>query len=92
MRLEDAVFYWLQMSIVAQARPDDAAAQETFGFFQQIVSEDHQIAELSVTSNEDTVFVVIVKDEMTREFTFPREAAEQLLRDIEGNPKYNKCT
>ena len=33
MRLDDALFNWLQIQIVAEARPDDNAAAETRDFF-----------------------------------------------------------
>ncbi|KHF29873.1 hypothetical protein LR68_01352 [Anoxybacillus sp. BCO1] len=32
MKLQDAVYNWLTITVVAHARPDDAAAQETERF------------------------------------------------------------
>ncbi len=33
MNLQDTLFNWLQISIVAEARPEDGAARETKDFF-----------------------------------------------------------
>ncbi|GMX66852.1 hypothetical protein Elgi_61250 [Paenibacillus elgii] len=90
MNLQDAVFNWLQISIVAEARPDDLAASETRAFFETILREDHHLERFVRTADEETYTVEY--EEAGGVFhtrRFDRELAEQLLTDINSNPKYN---
>ncbi|WP_424768269.1 hypothetical protein [Paenibacillus sp. sgz302251] len=90
MKFEDALFNWLQIRLVANARPDDQAAQETVEFFVLILKEDHGLTSFDVTRSDDTmIHVKYEKDGRSKLQLYPREAAEQLLTDIEANPKYN---
>ncbi|PZD93912.1 hypothetical protein DNH61_20665 [Paenibacillus sambharensis] len=91
MRLEDALFNWLQMHIVSEARPDDRAASDTRDFFLQILNEDHHIVKVGVAQTDDAMIHVIYEtDGGSQTRLIPREAAEQLLADIVSNPKYNE--
>lgn len=91
MRQQDALFNWLQMQLVAQARPDDRAAVETRDFFAQILTEDHRLHSFGIASADESAFLVEYEVE-GETFTqrFDRELAEQLLADINSNPKYNE--
>ncbi|CAG7620379.1 hypothetical protein ACFQI7_05815 [Paenibacillus allorhizosphaerae] len=90
MNLQDALFNWLQIRIVAEARPDDQAAQETKQFFEDILREDHKLDEFSVTSDETMYRIKYGSGEQRKLQMFDRESAEQLLSDINSNPKYNE--
>lgn len=90
MKLEDALFNWLQIQLVADARPEDGAAAETLSFFAQILVEDHGLTQFVVDKMDETmIHVRYVKDGREKLQLFPREAGEGLLRDIVANPKYN---
>lgn len=90
MRLEDALFNWLQIQIVADARPDDQAAADTRDFFLQILTEDHGISNLHIHKIDDTmIHLRYGKDGKSKLQMIPRESGEQLLQDINANPKYN---
>lgn len=90
MTLQDALFNWLQISIVAEARPDDNAARETCGFFEQILREDHHVTHFGIALKDETrIHVRYETDGRTKTQMYDREHAEQLLHDIESNPKYN---
>jgi hypothetical protein len=90
MKLEDALFNWLQIQIVSAARPEDGAAADTLAFFAQILVEDHQLDRFEIMKTDDTmIHLRYEKDGRSKLQLFPREAAEQLLADIESNPKYN---
>ncbi|GKU78340.1 hypothetical protein [Paenibacillus sp. L3-i20] len=90
MRLEDALFNWLQIQIVATARPDDEAAGNTLAFFEQILREDHGLTSFIIAKTDDTmIHVKYEKDDRTKLQLYPREVGEQLLQDIIANPKYN---
>jgi hypothetical protein len=90
MVLQDALFNWLQMKIVSDARPDDGAAKETLDFFGIILTEDHLLSEVVVgNENEDKLYIQFVQAGESKKQLFDRERAEQLLTDINSNPKYN---
>lgn len=90
MKLEDALFNWLQIQLVADARKDDQAALDTLAFFEQILTEDHGLSEFAISKTDDTmIYVKYEKDGHTKLQLYPRERCEQLLTDIESNPKYN---
>lgn len=91
MKLQDALFNWLQMHIVAEARPDDRAAADTLDFFAVLLREDHAVTGMQI-EGEDAIKVIIAYEQegVSRSMSFDREAAEKLLEDINSNPKYNQ--
>ncbi|MDQ8736834.1 hypothetical protein [Paenibacillus sp. LHD-38] len=90
MKLEDALFNWLQIKLVATARQDDQAALDTLAFFEQILTEDHGLTDFAITKTDDTmIHIKYEKDGRAKLQFYPRELGEQLLSDIESNPKYN---
>ncbi|MCZ8511202.1 hypothetical protein O9H85_01855 [Paenibacillus filicis] len=90
MNLRDALFNWLQIRIVAEARPDDLAAAETRDFFEVILREDHRLKEFQATNDETMYRIRYVLEGTPKLQMFDRESAEQLLSDINSNPKYNE--
>lgn len=90
MRFDDTLFNWLQIQVVAQARPDDQAAADTRDFFELMLTEDHNIASLRIEKTDETMIHVRYEQEGRSKLKmFPRESGEQLLVDINSNPKYN---
>ena len=90
MRVDDALFNWLQIKLVADARPHDSAAIDTERFFWQILEEDHQIRSLEITKTDDTmVHIAYTQGEKTKKLFYDREHAEQLLHEINSEPRYN---
>ncbi|UJF35111.1 hypothetical protein [Paenibacillus hexagrammi] len=90
MKLQDALFNWLQMHIVVEARPDDQAAKDTLDFFAVVLNEDHAVSGMETL--EDTLKITITYEQegISKQQVFDREAAEKLLEDINSNPKYNQ--
>jgi hypothetical protein len=90
MVLQDALFNWLQMKIVSDARPEDGAAKEKLDFFALILNEDHHLTEIVVNAEDETfINIHYVLEGESKKHTFDRERVEQLLTDINSNPKYN---
>jgi hypothetical protein len=90
MKLEDALFNWLQIHLVAEARPEDQAAKETVRFFEQILKEDHGLSEYVIGAFDDTmIHIRYTVNGKTKMQMYGREQAEQLLADIDSNPKYH---
>ena len=91
MKLEDALFNWLQIKIVSDARPDDRAAEDTMMFFGKILEEDHNITGLTIVERKDTMIHICMEQDGEEQVkAFDREWAETLLKDINSNPKYNE--
>lgn len=90
MKREDALFNWLQIQIVADARPDDQSARETASFFLDVLQEDHQMSDVGYR-REDAWYVLFGRSG-TEEWTsrYPADSAESLLVAIESEPKYNQ--
>jgi len=91
LRLEDALFNWLQIKIVAEARSDDQAAEETKLFFEEILREDHAVTSFDTSEDETMVHINYVIEGKHKKLMFDKESAGQLLEDINSNPKYNNC-
>ncbi|RKN86925.1 hypothetical protein [Paenibacillus ginsengarvi] len=90
MKLQDALFNWLQIRLVADARQDDNAAKETESFFAEILRDDHKLEDVRIAAIDETMVHVRYEQEgKTKLQMFDREHAEQLLSDIAANPKYN---
>jgi hypothetical protein len=91
VRVEDALFNWLQIKLVADGRPDDNAAKETLSFFEEILKEDHAMEFFGIGNVDDSMYHVTYTVEGKKKTQlFDRERADQLLVDIIANPKYNE--
>ncbi|MGG1661756.1 hypothetical protein [Brevibacillus sp. NRS-1366] len=90
MKREDALLNWLQIQVVADARPHDQSALDTSSFFRQLLQEDYQIRELGYRK-EGNWYVLVGKTESDEwESRYPAEMIESLLIAIESEPKYNQ--
>ncbi|MCG3083630.1 hypothetical protein JEG43_12150 [Anoxybacillus sp. LAT_35] len=87
MKLQDAVYNWLTIKVVAQARPDDTAAQETEQFFSDLLREDHAIEEITYTKEDDVYTVAFTVNNESRTFRFPAELVETMLDQINREPE-----
>lgn len=89
MKVADALFNWLQIRLVADARPEDEAARKTVAFFEEILQSDHQVEELAVAETDATmVHVRYRQNGRVKRQLFHREAASQLLSTIEADARY----
>lgn len=87
MKLQVALFNWLQIYVVSKERPDDGAAEESVQFFETILKEDHQLSSFEADLDGSGRYVITYwrDDEMYTE-VFDREEAERLWQDIEASP------
>lgn len=91
MKLQDALFNWLQIKLVADSRTEDRAARDTMDFFEEILRADHKLTRFEVTGKDERFVTVSYEVEgETKTQRFERETVEQLLHDINANPKYNE--
>ncbi|KIQ93259.1 hypothetical protein LH47_02659 [Anoxybacillus thermarum] len=87
MKLQDAVYNWLTITVVAHARPDDTAAQETERFFADLLREDHAVEQIAYTKEDDVYTVACTVNNESRTFRFPAELVETMLDQINREPE-----
>jgi hypothetical protein len=85
--LQDALYNWLTIKIVCDARPEDSAAIETKDLFENILTEDHGITDLLVTKDETLYYISYSINGENKKNRFPAELAEILLSQINENPE-----
>lgn len=90
MTRDDAIFNWLQIKHVAEQRPDDLAAQDTYKFFTSVLMEDHKLAELNTEMEAGMYIVKFIENGTPGEKKFPAEFVHQLYIDISNEPKFNE--
>lgn len=92
MKLESALFNWVSIRIVADARPNDRSAADTADFFATILREDHHLTDFHIALIDDTMVHVQyeTEDGTSKRHMFDRFSAEQLLHDINATPQYNE--
>jgi hypothetical protein len=90
MKLQDALYNWLQIRVVADARPHDQSAQDTAAFFQDILTEDHRVTDLQYGKEEEMYWLRCKADGTEINQRYDAEAVESLLVAIQNEPKYNQ--
>jgi hypothetical protein len=85
--LQDALYNWLTIQVVADARPDDQAAQETAAFFAEILQNDFHVTNIQVEKDE-TMYIVHYQREQEQKTTrFPIELIEVMLEQMKNEPE-----
>ncbi|MFG6116809.1 hypothetical protein ACGTN9_16785 [Halobacillus sp. MO56] len=84
--LQDAVYNWLTIKVVADYRPDDASANETADFFYEMLQSDHQVKEIEVNREGELYQVTCHTSEEVRKLRFPVELIELMLVQIKDEP------
>ena len=89
MNLQDTMHNWLSIKVVANQRQDDQAAQDTYEFFHELLTEDHRVSDLNVEVSHEYYVVHYRQNGEEDSKKFPVELIEALLTSIENEPKYN---
>ncbi len=90
MKLQDALFNWVQIKLVSDGRPDDSAAVDTEAFFREMLEQDFHINDLNIiTSDEAMVHLTYTVEGKSKKQWYDREQAFLLLTEINAEPRYN---
>ncbi|WP_017753578.1 hypothetical protein [Calidifontibacillus oryziterrae] len=84
--LQDALYNWLSIKVVCDARPEDKAAKETLLIFEQKLAEEHNVQDVVINKNESVYKVTCKIFDNERTLQFPVELIEFMLRAIEREP------
>ncbi|MEW8972298.1 MAG: hypothetical protein AB2411_16835 [Mesobacillus sp.] len=84
--LQDAIYNWLTIKIVSDARPEDTAAKETTELFEQILAEEHNVESKELKRDALMYYVNVVQEGDSKEYRFPRDLIEVMLDQIRQEP------
>ncbi|TKD71801.1 hypothetical protein [Pseudalkalibacillus hwajinpoensis] len=90
MNLQDAMYNWLSIKVVADERKTDQAAQDTSSFFEEILTEDHGVTNIAIEVTPDYYVVTYRQNDQEESKKFPIELIDALLLSIQNEPKYNQ--
>ncbi|WP_449539873.1 hypothetical protein [Ferdinandcohnia sp. Marseille-Q9671] len=85
--LQDAIYNWLTIKIVAEARPDDTAARDTFELFEDILVNEFKLKDISIQKDEVMYLVTYKIDGEVKSARFPTELIEVMHDQIQKNPE-----
>ncbi len=88
--LQDALYNWLTIKIVADARPDDNAARETYEMFDQILKLEHGVSNISITKDELMYYVTYTCNDEVKKTRFPIELIDVIYNQIAQEPEKYK--
>ncbi|WP_223700375.1 hypothetical protein [Sutcliffiella deserti] len=85
--LQDTLYNWLTIKVVAEARPDDKSAQDTMHLFESILKDDHHIKDIIVTKGNPMYTVSYAKDGEVHKTRFPVELIDVMIEQIKSEPE-----
>jgi hypothetical protein len=83
---QDALYNWLTIKIVYDARPEDSAAKETVEIFDDALKNEYQISNIEITMDERMYYLSYQHEGEDKKLRFPRELIEMTLNQINQNP------
>ncbi|MEH7418286.1 hypothetical protein V7266_23755 [Neobacillus drentensis] len=88
--LQDALYNWLTIKVVCDARPDDKAAIETRDFFEEILIVQHSVSSIEMTTDDLMYYISYQQGEETKKVRYPRELIEIMINQINQEPEKYK--
>jgi len=85
--LQDAMYNWLSIKVVCDARPDDTAAMETEKAFYRILVEDYKVSSMQIRQEEELYIITYIINDEELTYRFPCELIECILVSINENPQ-----
>jgi hypothetical protein len=85
--LQDALYNWLTIKVVADVRTDDESAQDTAKLFYEILTEDHGVKNLQVEKDDQMYIVHYSISDEQKTSRFPVELIDVMLDQMEAEPE-----
>lgn len=86
--LQDALYNWLSIKVVCDARPEDKAATNTLQLFDKILKEEHQVDEIIGYESDESMYMIFYKRAREeKSMRFPVEMINSMLDAIEKEPE-----
>jgi hypothetical protein len=84
--VQDALYNWLTIKVVSDARPFDTAAKDTTELFDEILANEHHVSNIEITTDDVMYYVSYQHGEEVKKTRFPRELIEITLNQINKEP------
>ncbi|UAL54108.1 hypothetical protein LIT32_10095 [Bacillus sp. CMF21] len=85
--LQDSLYNWLSIKVVADARPEDTAAGDTFRLFDELLKENHDLNNVQVHKDEVMYLVSYTLNGESKSSRFPVELIDSMIDQIEAEPE-----
>jgi hypothetical protein len=85
--LQDTLYNWLTIKVVCDARPNDTAARDTLNLFEEMLTSEHHLFNIEITTDEVMYYVSYQHGEETKKTRYPRELIEMTLDQINKDPE-----
>jgi hypothetical protein len=85
--VQDALYNWLTIKAVVDARPEDTAAIETEEMFSDILKNQHGVTDIEINRDESMYQVSFKQNGESKSTRFPTELIEVLLNQIKLEPE-----
>ncbi len=84
--LQDALYNWLTIKVVCDARPDDSAALETRDFFEDMLTTEHHVSNIEIKTDDVMYYLTYLHGEEPKKSRYPRELIDIMLNQINQEP------
>ncbi|MFD1735664.1 hypothetical protein ACFSCX_03715 [Bacillus salitolerans] len=85
--LQDALYNWLTIKVVADARKEDVSAKETTQLFYEILTEEHGLSNINIKKDDTMYFVTYEIDQTVKQSRFPIELIDVMIEQMEAEPE-----
>ncbi|UOY93774.1 hypothetical protein MUG87_06550 [Ectobacillus sp. JY-23] len=85
--IQDALYNWLTIKTVAEARPDDEAAKETYALFADMLFHEHGVTETKLEKYEEMYMVYYTAHGLEKTARFPSELIDCYVEQMEREPQ-----
>lgn len=85
--LQDALYNWLSIKVVADARSEDQAARDTSEMFFEMLQRDHHIENVEIEKDDIMYLVRFVQGNDTKQMKFPIELIDVMINQMEEEPE-----
>ncbi|AZB42787.1 hypothetical protein CEF21_11040 [Bacillus sp. FJAT-42376] len=84
--LQDTLYNWLSIKVVALDRTDDPSAFETAELFEKLLREDHGVEQLTFHPDEDMYWISCVQNGEEYRTRFPKELIDVMKDQMRKEP------
>lgn len=85
--VQDALYNWLSIKVVADARVEDISARDTTNLFKDILTEEHGISDLRVEKDDQLYWVYYKQSDEEKKARFPVELIDIMINQMEDEPE-----
>ncbi|MBS2968819.1 hypothetical protein J9317_08620 [Metabacillus sp. KIGAM252] len=85
--LQDALYNWLSIKVVALDRPDDQSALETAALFENVLQEDHGIEQLTFHTDDEMYWISCLQNGEEYRTRFPQELIDVMKDQMRREPE-----